>query len=84
MRLVWEPEALGDLAAAADWSAPQATAAVDAIERMADRGFSLGRQLAGSALRYWPVPPLAVVYRITGNELHVEAVVDMRRLRELP
>jgi hypothetical protein len=34
--------------------------------------------------RPWPVPPLAVVYRIISNQLHVEAVVDMRRLRERP
>ena len=40
--------------------------------------------MAGTTLRYWPVPPFAVVDRIIGNKLHVEAVVDMRRLRERP
>jgi hypothetical protein len=79
LRLIWEPDALRDLGTAADWSSPQASAVVDA---MADRGFSLGRPLAGTTLRYWPVPPLAVVYRIISDQLHVEAVVDMRRLRE--
>jgi hypothetical protein len=34
--------------------------------------------------RPWSVPPLAVVDRIIGNQLHVEAVVDLRRLRERP
>jgi plasmid stabilization system protein ParE len=84
LRLIWEPDALRDLGTAAEWSAPQASAVVDAMERMADRGFSLERPLAGTSLRYWPVPPLAVVYRIISNQLHVEAVVDMRRLRERP
>lgn len=84
MRLVWEAEALRDLAAAKEWSAVQAASVVEAIERMADRGFALGRPLAGTALRYWPESPLAVVYRVTGDELHVEAVVDMRRVRSLP
>jgi hypothetical protein len=40
LRLIWEPDALRDLGTAADWSGPQASAVVDAMERMADRGFS--------------------------------------------
>lgn len=37
--LVWEEGALADLGAAAEWSRMQGAAVVDAMERMADRGF---------------------------------------------
>jgi hypothetical protein len=84
LRLVWEPSSLDDLAAAADWSQLQARAVVDAMERMADRGFSLGKASDRPGVRYWPVPPLGVFYTVAGDELRVIQVVDVRRLRRTP
>jgi ParE toxin of type II toxin-antitoxin system, parDE len=84
LRLSWEEGALEDLEAAATWSARQARAVVDAMEWMADGRWSLGRQTIDPDLRYWPVPPLGVVYRVIGDELIVAAVIDARRLRRLP
>jgi hypothetical protein len=43
MRLHWKPWALRQLEAAANWSPKQATAVVDAMEHMAQGGWSLGR-----------------------------------------
>jgi hypothetical protein len=84
VRLLWEPDALDDLARAADWSVPQARAVVQAMERMAASGWSLGRSTLAPDQRYWPVPPLGVIYRVVGDELRVLAVVDLRRLSDLP
>ena len=84
MRLSWEEGALADLEQAASWSARQAKAVVDAMEWMAEGRWSLGRPTLDPDLRYWPVPPLGVIYRIAGDELIVAAVVDPRRLRRLP
>ena len=84
MRLVWEEPALADLAAAAEWSIPQARAVVEAIERMADRGFSLGKPTDRPGVRYWPVPPLGIFYVVEGDELRVIQVVDVRRLLSAP
>ena len=84
MRLVWEERALSDLAARAEWSLPQATAVVESMERMADRGFSLGKPTDQPGVRYWPVPPLGVLYSVVGDELRVLRVVDIRRLRRAP
>ena len=84
MRLVWQERALGDLAARAEWSIQQAAAVVEAMERMADRGFSLGKPTDRPGIRYWPVPPLGVLYSVVGDELRVLRVVDARRLHKLP
>jgi len=84
LRLVWEPPALDDLAAAADWSVLQARAVVEAMERMSQRGFSLGKPTGRPGIRYWPVPPLGVFYSVEGDELRVLQVVDVRRLRDAP
>jgi hypothetical protein len=84
LRLLWEDRALSELATAAEWSVPQARAVVEAMERMADRGYSLGRNTGRSGVRYWPVPPLGVFYAVAGDELRVLQVVDARRLRESP
>jgi hypothetical protein len=35
-----------------------------------------------AGVRYWPVPPLGVFYRVSGDELRVVQVVDARRLLE--
>jgi len=51
---------------------------------MAEGGWSLGRPTLDPDLRYWPVPPLGVIYRVAGDELIVAAVIDPRRLRRLP
>ena len=50
---------------------PQARAMVEAMERMADRGFSLGKPTDRPVVRYWPVPPLGVFYAVAGDELRV-------------
>ena len=84
MRLVWEEGALDDLERAAEWSWRQAAAIVSAMEWMADRRASLGRPTLNRDLRYWPVPPLGVMYRVHGDEMIVVAVVDPRRLGRLP
>lgn len=84
MKLVWEPTALDDLAVAVEWSELQARAVVDAMERMAQLGFSLGKSTDRLGVRYWPVPPLGVFYSVGGGELRVLQVVDVRRLRHTP
>lgn len=84
MRLVWSEAALSDLEQAAAWSSNQALAVVDATERMAKIGWSLGRRAGDPDRRYWPVPPLGVFYRVVGDELVVAAVVDGRRLLSQP
>ena len=84
MRLVWEEPALADLAVAADWSIPQARAVVEAMERMAERGFSLGKATGTPGVRYWPVPPLGVFYVVAGDELRVLEIVDARRMPDAP
>lgn len=84
VRLTWEPDALDDLARAAQWSLPQAHAVVEAMQRMAASGWSLGRPTIAPEQRYWPVPPLGVVYRVIADDLRVLAVVDVRRLPHAP
>jgi hypothetical protein len=79
LRLTWTPQALDQLAAAAEWSRPQAEAVVNAMEWMAETGFSLGHPVAGTEERYWPVPPLGVFYAIVANELQVVEIADRRR-----
>jgi len=78
-RLSWTPQALHQLGVAADWSALQARAVVNAMQWMAETGFSLGHPVVGTEERYWPVPPLGVFYAIVGGELQVIEVVDRRR-----
>lgn len=86
LKLIWEAEALADLAAAAEWSPKQALAVYEAMNRMARIGWSLGRPTdpAHPNERYFPVPPLGVLYEVRGPALHVIRVLDVRRLRELP
>lgn len=56
------------------------------MERMARSGWSTGRPAPrwGDGARYWPVPPLGVVYEVAGYELLVIAVVHARAARLLP
>jgi hypothetical protein len=84
LRLVWESAALDDLAAAAEWSLLQARAVVEDLERMSQRGFSLGRPTGRPGIRYRPVPPLGVFYSVSLDELRVLQVVDVRRLLQTP
>jgi hypothetical protein len=84
LRLVWEPAALQDLEEAAAWSPMQAARVVDAMERMATIGWSLGKPTRRPGVRYWPVPPLGVFYEPRGDELRVIQVIDPRRLLEAP
>lgn len=78
-RLDWSERALSQLETAAEWSLPQAEAVVNAMERLAASGLSLGRSVPGTGLHYWPVPPLGVLYRVLGPSMVVVAVVDRRR-----
>jgi hypothetical protein len=84
LRLVWDEDALADLAQAAEWSWRQASAVLNMMEWMAATGRSLGHPTLNADLRYWLVPPLGVIYRVYGDELIVAAVVDPRRMGELP
>lgn len=75
---------MADLGAAAEWSIPQAQAVVQAMEGMAERGFSLGKPTTTPGVRYWPVPPLGVFYAVAGDELRVLQIVDVRRMTSAP
>jgi transposase len=79
LRLLWTEHVLSDLANAAGWSRVQAEAVVNAMTWMAETGFSLGRRIRQSGERYWPVPPLGVVYRVQGDTMIVLEVIDARR-----
>ena len=61
-RLAWSEAALAELARAAAWSRPQAEAVVNAMEWMAETGFSLGRPVEGTEELYWPVPPRRLLH----------------------
>jgi len=78
-RLAWSEAALDELARATAWSRPQAEAVVNAMEWMAETGFSLGRPVEGTEELYWPVPPLGVFYALHGDVLEVLEIVDRRR-----
>lgn len=55
------------------------------MEWMAETGFSLGRPIPGTDERYWPVPPLGVIYRVEGRHaLRVLRVVDSRQRLPAP
>ena len=68
----------------AAWSSPQALAVVAAMERMAEVGWSLGKPTGRAGVRYSPVPPLGVFYRVLGDQLIIAQVADVRRLLEAP
>jgi hypothetical protein len=85
LKLVWDDDALEDLAEAANWSQVEAGRVVDAMEQMAELGWSLGHPTDRPGVRYWPVRPLGVLYKVLGQELHVIEIIDPRRLAgELP
>ena len=54
------------------------------MERMAVIGWSLGKATGRAGIRYWPVPPLGVFYRLLGDELVIVQIVDVRRLLQAP
>lgn len=84
MRLVWTRAAQQDMEEASAWSSRQALAVVAAMERMVEIGWSLGKPTGRAGVRYWPVPPLGVFYRVLGDRLIIVQVVDVRRLLETP
>jgi hypothetical protein len=85
LTLVWNRRARQDLALAAAWNQHGAREVAEAMERMAAVGWSLGRPACGGTLRYFPVPPFGVLYRVRGRELRIVRLVNVRRLRgELP
>ena len=67
---------------AARWSPVQAEAVVKAMTWMVETGFSLGRRIPGTDARYWPVPPLGVVYRVERESMVVLEVIDARRRKQ--
>jgi hypothetical protein len=81
LKLVWDKAALEDLANIAQWSQPTARRVVEAMEHMAELGWSLGHPTDRPGVRYWPVRPLGVLYKVMGAELHVIEVIDVRQLR---
>lgn len=84
MILGWDPPALEDLATIRVRSRRQASAVAEAMERMAATGFSLGKATDRPGVRYWPVPPLGVLYTVSGERLLVLRVVDARRMIQSP
>jgi hypothetical protein len=82
LRLRWTEEASADLNELAERTPRRAAAVIAAMEWMARVGFSIGRPAGTGEERYWPVPPLGVFYRVEGEILVVDAVVDTRRRRE--
>jgi hypothetical protein len=55
---------------------------VNAMTWMVETGFSLGRRIPGTDTRYWPVPPLGVVYRVDRESRVVLEVIDARRRKQ--
>ena len=83
-RLTWRDRALNELEALADVMPAAALAAVEAMERMASTGFNYGRATSEPGVWYFPTWKIGIYYADDGTTLTVQAVVDARRLRELP
>lgn len=66
LRLIWDDDAIEDLEHFSAWSARQAAAVVEAMERMAESGWSLGHPTDWPGILYFPVRPLGVFYRVVG------------------
>ena len=83
-RLTWRDRALKELEALADVMPAAALAAVEAMERMASTGFNYWRASSEHGIWYFPTGKIGIYYADDGTMLTVQAVVDARRLRELP
>ena len=80
LRLMWSERALKNLARVAERSPKQADSVINALEWLAETGFSLGAKVDDKTW-YWPVPPHGVYYRVRGADLFVIRVRDVRRRR---
>lgn len=67
----------------AEWKPAACRRAVAEMERMARAGFNYGRGVEPGRW-YWPAGDVGVFYGATASTLRVRAVVDAKRLRELP
>ncbi|MBJ7607892.1 MAG: hypothetical protein JF887_00465 [Candidatus Dormibacteraeota bacterium] len=77
-RLIWSDAALRYLEQLHERAPGQAEAVVNAMEWMADSGFSLGAEVRPGR-HYWPVPPQGVYYAERRTALYVESILDVRR-----
>jgi hypothetical protein len=85
LKVVWRSSALRDLGQRAQWSQRQAQRVFDDMNQMAAGGWRLGRDsIRYPGFKYWQVSPLAVLYRVKGNELRVARVFHMSQVHELP
>ena len=85
LKVVLSPAARRDLHERRQWSEYQAQRVVDQMTQMAAEGWNLGRaSVAYPGFRWWPVPPLGVLYRVAGTELRVARVFHAAQLQELP
>ena len=75
---------LKELEDLADVMPAAALTAVEAMERMASTGFNYGRATSEPGVWYFPTGKIGIYYADDGTTLTVQAVVDARRLRELP
>jgi plasmid stabilization system protein ParE len=83
--LLWTPAARRDLVVAQTWNERDAALLAEVMDRMAAGGWSFGRPVTGRpGVRYYPVPPLAVLYRERDDRLEVLRVLAPRRMRRLP
>ncbi len=83
--LTWSRAARQDLAIAAEWSKRDADLVAEVMDRMAAGGWSFGRPVEGRpGVRYYAVPPLAVLYREQPGRIRVLRVLAPRRMRRLP
>jgi hypothetical protein len=83
--LSWSRTARRDLAVAVEWNKRDADLVAEVMDRMAAGGWSYGRPVGvRPGVRYYAVPPLAVLYRERPGHIRVLRVLSPRRLRRLP
>ena len=82
-RVVWDADAVADLAALLDYTPAAAREAFEGFLHMAEMGFNLGRQVAHGRW-YIPYSKVGVFYTDDGHQMVVVGMVDARTLRELP
>jgi plasmid stabilization system protein ParE len=83
VRLRWRRQARSDLRDLAQRAPAQAAAVYRTTQWLAEQKFSrLGRPVAGTDERYWPVPPQGIFYWVGRGQLVITRVLDTRRRRE--
>ena len=81
-RVLWDDDAVADLAALLDYTPAAAREAYNGFLHMAETGFNLGRQVAPGRW-YIPYSKVGVFYTDDGHQMVIVGLVDARRLREL-